>query len=350
MQGVEVLIRNTLFASYVRYEAYKLEMMSTMNNSRPQSEYRCSQSDLYTVCETIAGTYTDHSASFEAYSSLYTATTGTDLLAEIAAARLMPDESQRNATHAVLRKDLDNLRVNCLSLWQQLTSYIRDGFAPEVYDNMIDSAGHAYYESALGGNWDSVRSLMDSASSFITTEAADLTTGGMPAGFDASVTTAKDDFAAKHDAFLQSEEASRISTDKKIEANNNIYRQTIRICEDGKRIYRQEASVRLEFTFDRVLDLVRNSQTGHGVSGNTTDAATEDVLGQVELTLERLQDDGTYVEEGTLDSDNAGFYKFNGVVDGSYRMTVAKTGYVTLEQMVTVSAGPVVVDFALSSE
>ena len=73
------------------------------------------------------------------------------------------------------------------------------------------------------------------------------------------------------------------------------------------------------------------------------------VIGQVELLLEELQDDGTYVAVATELSANDGTYKFNGVVDGSYSLTASKAAYVTQEQSFVVAGGPVVVDFGLSS-
>lgn len=324
--------------------------METLNSERPDSNYRCSQGDLYTASETIATSYTDHSANFIGYSSLYTATTGTDLLAAIASARAMPDEATRKAEHSVLRKGLDTQRVNCLVKWQQLSSYIRDGFEPEFYNDLLNAAGHAYYESALGGNWDAVRSLMDSAVTLIVLETAALTTGGMPASFEADMAAQRDTFATIHGNFLQSEEASKQGTDAKVTANNAIYREVMRICEDGKRIFRNEGAIREQFVFERVLDLVRNLQSGHGVLGTITDVGTGGLVGQAGLLLERLEDDGTYTEVGTMLSTNDGTYKFNGVPNGTYRLRVDKDGYERQEAMLTVNNGPVVVDFALSVE
>lgn len=321
-----------------------------MNSERPRSEYRCSQGDLYTVGETIANTYGDHVTEFTNYSSLYTAATGTDLLLAIADARALPDESQRKAEHSVRRKQLDSQRVVCLSLWQQLTSYIRDGFAEDVYDDMISAAGQGYYDSALAGNWDSVRSLLDSAVTFIGNATTELTAGGMPATYPTALDTERALFATLHNEFLQSEEASRVATDKKVDSNNKVYREVMRICEDGKRIFRNNAAVREEFTFDRVLDLVSGSLSGHGVSGVTTDAATGAALGQVLLTLEELLADGTYVLRAELQSANDGSFKFNGVSNGTYRLTAQKAGFLKLEELLTVSDGPVVVDFGLTGD
>lgn len=324
--------------------------MSPMNSERPISEYRCGQSDLYTVCETIAGTYNQYSADFINYSGTYTANTGTDLLSAVASARMLPDESQRKAEHAVLRKGLDDSRIKCLILWMQLNSFIRDGFSAEVYSDMNNAAGHPYYETAQRGNWDAARSLMDAATTFVAAHTAELTGGGMPAGFDATLTAMRDDLAMRHNEFLQAEEAARIGTDDKVNANNKAYRMTMKICEDGKRIFRNNAAIRQEFTFDKVLELVRNVQSGHGIYGLTTDAGTSLPLGQVAMQLDRLLADGTYEPVATVLSTNDGEYKFNGIVKGDYRLTASKEGYVAEASMVKVEGGPVEVSFALSAE
>lgn len=321
-----------------------------MNSERPRSEYRCAQGDLYTVCETIAHTYADHVASFMAYSGLYTANTGTDLLAAVASARILPDESQRKVQHSVRRTQLDNERIECLSYWQQLTSYIRDGFKPDQYDDMLQAAGYIHYEAALNGNWDSTRSLMDAANAFVAENTADLTTGGMPAAFATDLSTRAVSFADIHNKFLQAEEAAKVGTDIKITANNKVYKDTMRICEDGKRIFRNNAAIREEFTFDRVLELVRGGVAGHGVSGVVTQASDNAVVGQAKLVLDKLQEDGTYTNVGEMLSANDGTYKFNGVLDGSYRLKAHKLGFVEQEVMVTVAGGPEVVDFELSGE
>jgi hypothetical protein len=108
--------------------------------------------------------------------------------------------------------------------------------------------------------------------------------------------------------------------------------------------------MREEFTFDRVLELVYSAQKGHGVSGTVTKTDTGEVVGQVKLLLERLTDEGVYVAVQEKQSANDGTYKFNGVVNGSYRIRASKPGFVTQEQSVEVQDGPEVVDFVLDEE
>lgn len=323
--------------------------MSTMNSERPRPEYGCGQQDLYTVCDTIAISLEAHTAAFEAYSTNYTSTSGPDLRGAVKSARELPDEAQREADHSILRKELVDMKDSCLEVWQQLTSYIRDGFDKEVYKEQLNAAGHGYYASAQNEDWDDVNGLMQAGAGYISDNAAKLTGGGMPTGFDVTFDTAKSNFAVKYEAFLQSLEASKVATDEKVNANNKIYRDTVRVCEDGKRIFRKSAAVREEFTFDVVLALVRSNVVKHGVSGLVTQAVDGSVVGQVDVLLEKLLDDGTYSETGNVLTDNAGMYKFNGIADGDYRLTVSKSGFVTQQRMIVVDGGPVEEDFVLVS-
>jgi len=320
-----------------------------MNTPRPVSEYRCSQSDLYTVCETIANTQTANSSAFENYSNLYGPTTGSDLLSAIANARALPGEAGRSAEHMVLRRELRELGTEGLALFQRLMSYIRDGFPAADYDTMLSAAGHGNYEAAQNENWDAERTMLDDATTFIGTYAAELTGGGMPAAFETTFSDLKTDFGTKHNAFLQAEEAVKHETDKKVMANNKIYAETIRICEDGKRIFRTDGATREEFTFEKVLELVRGGQSGHGVSGKTMKALDLSALPQTKVLLERLLEDGTYVLEDELMSDNDGLFKFNDVVNGKYRLTSEKVGYLSKQVLIVVDNGPVKVELLLEA-
>lgn len=324
--------------------------MSTMNSDRPQPEYGCGMQDLYTVCDMVAVNYEQHVTRFEAQSTKYTAATGADLRLAIKNARMLPDEAQRDATHAVMRTQLIGLKDECLIVWQQMTGYIRDAFDKEEYATQINAAGHGYYATAQNEDWDDVEGLMQAGLNYLMLNGALLTTdGGMVAGFDTAFEAAASAFELKYDAFLQCMEQAKVDTDNKIVANNAIYKETMRICEDGKRIFRKEAAIREEFTFEAVLALVRSNKVKHGVSGLVMDGDSEEILGQVLLLLERLEADGTYKKIAETFSSNEGMYKFNGIAKGIYRLTASKVGFVAQAKRVKVEDGPVVVDFGMVS-
>jgi len=98
-----------------------------------------------------------------------------------------------------------------------------------------------------------------------------------------------------------------------------------------------------------VLELVHGGQSGHGVSGKTLQALDPGALPQTKVLLERLLEDGTYVLEDELMSDNDGLFKFNGVVDGKYRLTAEKVGYLSKQVLIVVDNVPVKVELLLEA-
>ena len=242
--------------------------MCALQSARPQREYPCGQQDLYTVVETGWGSFTQHLSRFENMSTKYSAATGTAQLAALEAARALPDEDNREEVHKTFRVEMKSLAATCLIKWSNLGTYIRDGFSEDVYDNKRLAAGYNYYASASHENWGDMKGLMQDGLLFLNANTTVLTDdGGMPATFAAEFEAAKDAFELKYQAFLQAEEDAKVLTDQKVRANNALYRDLMKMFEDGKKIFREEAAIREQFTFDRVLSLVsgRSSTTSSSI-------------------------------------------------------------------------------------
>lgn len=135
----------------------------------------------------------------------------------------MPDEAQRDELHTTLNKELGPLSDDCLVVWKQLESYIRDGFPELVFHEKLNAAGHTYYLGASHKNWEDVQGLMNDGELFIAANTAELTTGGMPGTFAQLFTDTKDAFDAKHSEFLQAEETAKVLRDEKVAANNKLF-------------------------------------------------------------------------------------------------------------------------------
>lgn len=236
--------------------------MSSLQSSRVEKLYPCSQQDLYSIVETGWNSYAEYLPEFEALSTNYSAATGTDQLGALRDARMLPDEDSRDEVHKSLRIELAQLASECLIRWSNLSTYIRDGFPAEQYDNKRIAAGLNYYESAANDNWDDVKGLMQNGVLFIANNAAVLTSGGMPLTYQADFEADKDAFELKHQEFIQALEEAKVVRDKKIEANNALQAALANMFEDGKRIFRNNAAVREQFTYDRVWALVKGNNVG----------------------------------------------------------------------------------------
>jgi len=321
--------------------------MSEMENDRAAARYGTGQQELYTVAEAVADSYTEHNAEFILYNGLYTATTGTDLRAEVAAARALPENPTRLASQKILKRALGKRAVDCLVLFNQLTTAIREGFDEEDYDDRLQEAGHDNYAEAQNEDWEAVQALMDDSTQFVTAYAAELTAGGLPATFAANLGAARTAFATAHGIYLQKREWNSGMTDQKLEANNAIYQKVINMCKDGQKIFRLQAAVRDEFTFEKVLALVQGSTTRHSVSGLVTRAADGSVVIAALLRLSRLQLDGSVSSTVEVKTDIDGRYKLNDVVNGRYKLTVTADGLVSESRELEVEDGPEVEDFSL---
>jgi hypothetical protein len=311
--------------------------MCALQSGRPQPEYPCGQQDLYTIVETGWQSYAEYLADFMNLSTLYTATTGTDQLSALGAARKMPDEDSRTEVHKTLRIQLSGMAEKCLIMWSDMSTYIRDGFPANEYDSKRIAAGHNYYAGAAHENWDDVKGLMQNGVDFASLNSVALTTGGMPATFVTDLDDAKTQFEAKHQEFLHAEEDSKVLTDQKINANNALYRSLIKMFDDGKRIFRNNAAVREQFTFDSIWELVSGGGTTPSdeakLGGTITDSDTLQPLAEVSVTL------SSNGESETVLTDTDGKYLFSKLTAGDYTILAEKVGYVSAESTLSVSKG-----------
>lgn len=128
--------------------------MSALLHSRPKRKYPCRQSELFTIVQMGWTSYLQHLPAFTAFSGRYDAALAAARLADLETTSSMPDEYRRKAVHKLLRIQLLPLADTCLIHWMDMSSYIRDGFPENEYEDKRLAAGHAYYPGAQGRDWD----------------------------------------------------------------------------------------------------------------------------------------------------------------------------------------------------
>ena len=161
-------------------------------------------------------------------------------------------------------------------------------------------------------------------------------------------TAAKDAFDAKHAEFLQAEETAKVQRDEKINANNDIYRTAMDMCEDGKKIFRQEPAKRDQFTWATVQALIKGSQSSHSVKGTVSDQDTELPIEGAKVGV--LDKEGTPIEEKEAITEANGTYKIIGLKNGQYKLDVQADGYEPSEAEFEIDGKAVDLDIALSPE
>lgn len=292
-------------------------METSFNAPRVPRLFRCSEKDLYTIVALGWSSYAQYLNDFSDYKTTYTATTGTDQLAALASAKLLPDEAARDAAHAALRVGLRNTAIAAVNKWSDISSFIRDAFPTELYDIRRNEAGYEYFVEALRFDWESVSRLLDRGADFLVTYTTDLTTAGMPPAFIPAYTALRQQFQSEYLAFLNAEEQHRNDTDAKTTINNNLYGSLINMFDDAKKVFRNNATVRLQFTFDHIHGMINGGSDGNTtptdsakISGHIRDANTLAPLGSAFFRV--------YNNEGQIDTlANA---------DGYFEVIVPKLG------------------------
>lgn len=301
--------------------------MSPLSSNRPIAVYECKQNELYSVASIGWKSFTDNQTAFEAFNTRYTALFGIGMKAAVVSAKQLPDEFQRSDVHKTLRKDLKGAAENALIKWQQLESFINNGFPEEDQESKKLAAGKAYYATAANEDWESVDSLLDDATTFIGLHLAELGTGGMPATFQMDLGTVKTSFEGLYEAFTDAELDAPEQTDAKINANNEVYRNLMKMFDDGQKIFRNSAALKSRFIFSHVLELI-----GGGTASDSAGYDVEDYFiapGETVIVAENipLATDEVYMR--IVKGENAV------IVCSTDGITGPCTAGYTLEQLVT---------------
>ena len=316
--------------------------MGNMSSDRPEAEYPCSQQELYTIAENGWTSYGQHLSVFAGKRSIYTAQKGTDALAALVAAIALPDKATRVAQHSVLRVELVAMGAKCRIIWDELDSMVRDTYE-STYSIRNDEAGHGFYAAASNEDWEAVKALMKGGADFIAQHNADLAgpLGGMLPTFPAQFNTVRSAFEAKYLQFKQAEELTRTLTDEKIAANNAVYKELMKMFADGQKYFRFQASIRYEFTFDRVWGMISgNGGGGSGLDGMKFWGVVTDQNGQpLASATVRLGNTDGFVEVQTTATGGYSIPVDDIDEPVSATLAVNKVGFAPSSRPVTAMAG-----------
>ncbi|MEO5572818.1 MAG: carboxypeptidase-like regulatory domain-containing protein [Bacteroidia bacterium] len=222
-----------------------------------KTSYACSQPSLYQICLLIALNCKSKIADFVLFSSQYSLTMVEAVIAAIAQAEELPGEEARALEHERLRQELIPINKQSLKLWQYLKRYISKLYPdnPEMQRAAWNAAGWNHYDN--NNAWVETKALMNMGSQYILTHKTELlANNNMPATFEALFNEQALLFTTTYTAFGLAEEAAVVGTDAKIDANNGIYNQVITICLDGQAIFEGNDTLKGQFSFEKVSQLV----------------------------------------------------------------------------------------------
>src|ERR1041385_1479355 len=127
---------------------------------KPQSDYNCSQAELYSICDIGWDSCENNLADFTTHKTFYNSAYVTAKRAQIQVARLLPAEQARYEPAEVFGIRMRVAADAALLKWNTLRSYIEDGFAEELVKAKLEAAGYFKYEQAARGNWSDLNDMM----------------------------------------------------------------------------------------------------------------------------------------------------------------------------------------------
>jgi hypothetical protein len=299
-------------------------------------KYRCSQDELYQACFLLATSLEEELGKF-AFKPRYSQPGFVDTFRDnVRAARLLPDDAQRKAQHIFLRTPLVNsVDVTFRHLAGKLRSYIRDAY-PNPTDEAaaLDAAGFLRYDAATSYDWDALTGFIIAAITFTeqnqTTLEANL---NMPTSFITELKAYRDLIEPGIDAFLNTLENSEDGTQTKILANNAIYEEAIKICEDGQVVFYDNEAKRHQFVWDRIISRI----TPPGAAGLKVDVrngATNEFEPGVVLSV---QQEGLPAKTATTNSE--GYLELMNMEVGPYTGFLRKPGFEDTPIELNISTG-----------
>ncbi len=255
--------------------------MGNQNTPRPLPDYKCPMAALYSGLNTAWDSQAEHEAQFAAENTIYVPGLSVTRKAAIQAAKVLPDGQARYADAESKRLELLEIHEETIDKWNSLDGYIVKAFKGAFYKPRIEEAGKGYYDKAFAKNWEYLDLLLEAGKTFITTHSGVLVSdGGMPAGFAAAYDAKKVIFDGLYGEYKDARQDAQEQTDVKINANNAIYKDGREMMEDGKHIFRKNASLRDRFVWERILELVTPPTDGGATlpqefEGDLTGGASE---------------------------------------------------------------------------
>ena len=297
---------------------------------KKNNKYGTPQEILYAVCLAAWNLCSQNLQRFTNLKARYTAAYIDDMLAAVQAARQLPDSRQTLADRKVARINLINATRQVQGNWQLLKVYITEAFEKDMVKAKLDAAGAALYSKASVDNWSAVRSLIDTANTFIAANIDALTDNeNMPASFQGTFQDDGNSCIALSVTFAQANLAKEMATSTKIDANNAIYASVIEMLKDGQQIFKEEAAVKRQFTFSYLVSLYKGEGSA-SLKGYVTNNLGQPIQGATIISAD---------QKYKATSNAKGRYRINRIAEGTYTFTVTCPGYNPIEQSITFTAG-----------
>lgn len=329
-----------------------------------KAEYPCKQAELYSVAMAVIHSFTENQPAFAAFKGKYASPYENTLQDKLDAAIALAGFQMRDMLTEEAGIKLKQEAEECLNNWQSLKRYIRDVAAWEDFQKpRLEAAGSTEYERASSYNWEFVKLLNDTALQFINLYEAELMADdNMPAMFKASFEGARTAFQTTYNDLLDKKQDNPQEAAAKVGTNNELYRELMKVMDDGAHIFRNDEELQDRFVFTQVLNLVRQAQTPAPPADPTepvdpVEPADPEPVAQGRLmgTVTR-NDSGDPIEPVeieflesalTFETDASGNYESPSVPNGAYTVRYTHPEMEQYETGVTIE-GDTVLDVAMT--
>lgn len=288
------------------------------------TNYNCTQAELYKACRFIWLLCQEYLTAFADYKSNYTTAYISENLALIQTVESSDDHGARTTPVKDLRKEFIAERTDAVDFWKQLKGYCETAFKGDTVQRsaMYGEAGQGYYDKISGGSWSEVAGLLSAMIPFVQTRKDVLMQKGfMPASFLTRLEENQATFKTAYEAWKTQNETVSPATEARIVANNDLKARAMEALADGQRALIKDKPNAQKFVWSDILTEIRGTRPT-GLGGKVTDAATKDALANATVTIVELN--------LTATSDKDGRYEFTALTEGTYTIEIKVTGYETL--------------------
>jgi hypothetical protein len=263
-----------------------------------------------------------HVARFTKHKGFYTEGYVAERLAEIKAARAIPNHKIRKDDSSTNRVYLDNAISDCCDMFQALKSLMQSAFAADLLSVKYNAAGQAFYAKAYQGNQSALNDLNDSAVQFIeNNEAALKANNNMSATFldDYKATIAA--YNTQRTAYDESKQAEKELAQDNTDANNAIYKKMMDMFADAKIVFKKEPEIADQFTYTYFYDLIASPSVA-GVRGKITSLTDNKGINKAVVTV--------LLKNKSVETNKLGKFDIPQLANGIYTIVITAEGFKTV--------------------
>lgn len=284
--------------------------------------FNCTQQELYLLSPKAWEFCLLHIVRFARHKGFYTEGYVAERLAEIQAARAIPNNKTRKDDTSTNRVYLDEAISDCCDMFKALKSLMQSAFTADLLSVKYNAAGQSFYAKAYQGNQSALNDLNDSALQFIeNNEAALKANNNMSATFldDYKATIAT--YNTQRTAYDASVKAVKELAQDNTEANNVLYKKMMDMFADAKIVFKKEPDIADQFTYTYFYDLIASPSVA-GIKGKVTNLADEKGINKAVITV--------LLKNKSVETNKLGKFDIAQLANGIYTIVITAEGFKTV--------------------